>query len=202
MANSRVSILQRVRQHQPAVEPLPNLQEDWIRYDDVRAKFVEMLEAVGGSAIEVPNITAASTEINKLADHLGAESVCSLVADIEFGNGFPAIVDMGDVQKPHDLANIDLAILPVHFGVAENGAVWLHEPRLTYRVLPFLTQHLALILSAGQIVHNMHEAYERIDFSERTFGVFISGPSKTADIEQSLVIGAHGARSLTIFLTA
>ena len=66
----------------------------------------------------------------------------------------------------------------------------------------FIAQHLALVISASNIVHNMHEAYERLSFDSPGFGAFISGPSKTADIEQSLVVGAHGPRSLTVFVTA
>jgi L-lactate dehydrogenase complex protein LldG len=46
----------------------------------------------------------------------------------------------------------------------------------------------------------MHQAYERLQGREYNFGVFIAGPSKTADIEQSLVLGAHGARTMTVFL--
>ena len=46
----------------------------------------------------------------------------------------------------------------------------------------------------------MQHAYERIGSSNPNFGTFIAGPSKTADIEQSLVLGAHGPKTLTVFL--
>lgn len=100
----------------------------------------------------------------------------------------------------HDLQNVEVAILNAHFGVAENGAVWLAEFDMYYRALPFITQHLAVTINADDIVPTMHQAYELISKTNYDFGTFISGPSKTADIEQSLVIGAHGPRTMTVFV--
>ena len=94
----------------------------------------------------------------------------------------------------------DFFLASGEFAVAENGAVWVTDAGLTQRVLYFVVQHLALVVPARQVLHNMHEAYDRLAFDQPGFGLFLSGPSKTADIEQSLVIGAHGPRSLTVFL--
>ncbi|MEJ7589840.1 MAG: LUD domain-containing protein, partial [Ferruginibacter sp.] len=85
-------------------------------------------------------------------------------------------------------------------GVAENGAVWIYESQMKNRLLPFICQHLVIYLDVKNIVPTMHEAYELIDVAKEGYGVFLAGPSKTADIEQSLVIGAHGARSLLVYL--
>jgi L-lactate dehydrogenase complex protein LldG len=93
---------------------------------------------------------------------------------------------------------VDLAILRARLGVAENGAMWLSEREMVHRVLPFITQHLILLVDPGTIVATMHDAYRQVDIAETGFGLFVAGPSKTADIEQSLVIGAHGPRSLTV----
>jgi L-lactate dehydrogenase complex protein LldG len=111
--------------------------------------------------------------------------------------------------SPHALADVDVAIMPGEFAVAENGAVWVTDASVPLRAIYFLCQHLVLVVSESDIVDNMHAAYELLHTAGRNgnsifeaplFGAFIAGPSKTADIEQSLVIGAHGARSLTVYL--
>lgn len=103
-------------------------------------------------------------------------------------------------ENPKDLNDLDLAIIDGQFGVAENAAIWLEDENLGLRAVPFITQHLVIVLEKSKILGNMHEAYTMIGSQFSGFGIFIAGPSKTADIEQSLVIGAHGAKSLKVVL--
>jgi len=98
------------------------------------------------------------------------------------------------------LAEVEVLEIDGEFGVAENGAIWLTEESLPHRVAPFICQHL--LINVKKIVPHMHAAYEELGKVKSSFGLFLSGPSKTADIEQSLVIGAHGARSLTVVIHA
>ena len=93
-------------------------------------------------------------------------------------------------------------ILWCRFAVAENGAVWVTEQEYLVRVLPFICNHLAVIIDKNNIVNTMHQAYNFIGKMDYGFGVFIAGPSKTADIEQSLVLGAHGPKTMTVFVLA
>jgi len=118
------------------------------------------------------------------------------------GGGFDGMnINMDEITDSHELKDVDLVVLKGAFGVAENAAIWIPSNTLQYRVLPFITQHLVIVLDKSDIVLNMHQAYQKLDIqSTNGFGVFISGPSKTADIEQSLVIGAHGSRSLFVVL--
>lgn len=97
------------------------------------------------------------------------------------------------------LAEIEVLEIDGAFGVAENGAIWLTEEAMPHRVAPFICQHL--VIHVKKIVPHMHAAYEELGKVNSGFGLFLSGPSKTADIEQSLVIGAHGARSLTVVIS-
>src|SRR5690606_16455291 len=103
-------------------------------------------------------------------------------------------------QDPHALHDVEAAVIRAHFGVAENGALWITDELIFQKVVPFITQHLLVVLPASEIVPTMHQAYQRIGNVDYNFGVFIAGPSKTADIEQSLVLGAHGPRTMTVFL--
>lgn len=105
------------------------------------------------------------------------------------------------VAEAQDLDGTDVGVIMGGVACAENGCIWI-EQTMKEKAICFISECLIVIVSKKNIVSNMHEAYEHIQFNEKyNFGTFISGPSKTADIEQSLVYGAQAARGLTVFLT-
>jgi len=193
--SSRDSILKAVRQSQREATPLPTLDQNWMRFDDPIEQFTKVLESVGGKCIRVGSLAEIDGHLSSFPQFESAGMRASTVEGI----GQPTI-DVGAIDDPHKLERVDFAVLSGEIAVAENGAVWVTDGTLRHRVLHFIAQHLALIVPASNVVNNMHEAFEQLSFDSRRFGTFISGPSKTADIEQSLVIGAHGPRSHVVFL--
>ncbi len=192
--DSRRRILDALRSAAPPAAPAPDLSGVGVRWPEPAARLAEAVAAVGGTFARVPDRPALAAAVAELAARLGAARVGSAV------EGVPGNVDLAAVSDPHALEGLGLAVLPGAFAVAETGAVWVPGAVLRPRAVFVVTEHLALVVPAGEIVHDLHEAYRRISFPGAGFGVFVAGPSKTADIEQALVIGAHGARSCTVFL--
>ena len=192
---SREEILARLRASAPPDPGLPDLPSAGAILGDVAARFAEAVQAAGGAVVAVPGDAALPEAVRALVEKLGARRVASRVPAAG-----PGTVRLEDLSDPHELEGIDLAVLPGRFGVAENGAVWVDGEGLHHRGVFVVTQHLALVLPARELVPDLHVAYARVRFDGPGFGLFIAGPSKTADIEQALVIGAHGARSCTVFL--
>ena len=194
--SSRDRILSAIKANKPALNPLPeriNVGPKHVEPAAILAQFRTILQAVGSPVVEVMDYDEIRAHVRETFPD--STNTAVMVPDLQ---------DLADfslaVLDPHDLELVNLAILPGRLGVGENGAVWLTEAEAGHRVLPFITQHLALVLPQSGLVATMHEAYEHIQVDEKGFGVFIAGPSKTADIEQSLVIGAHGARSLVVYV--
>ncbi len=190
---SREAILSRVKQNQPAESPLPQLTNYDQHYEDLLQQYIGILRFIGGEAHivngyeQVAHIVRGSFHESKRI--ISAVELPGLDAEIN-----PLVKD------PHDLENVDLFITTSNLAVAENGSVWLKDEQLLERALPFISQQLAVILTKEAIVATMHDAYEIIGQTPYGYAAFVAGPSKTADIEQSLVLGAHGPKSFTAFI--
>lgn len=191
---SRASILEKIKQNQPsAVSELPSLTFLGLDTFDVVEKYKTVLKSIGGDFVEVKNYDAIIDFIKDNYD-IKKRIITTLPELAEI-----AVTDWFN-DDPHTLKDVELTIVKAHFGVAENSALWVTDAILGQRVATFIPQYLAIIVNRNDIVATMHQGYDRIGNQEYGFGTFIAGPSKTADIEQSLVLGAHGARGLMVFI--
>jgi L-lactate dehydrogenase complex protein LldG len=188
-------MLAALRRGAPREAPLPEPSGLGVRFEDPPAQFALSVGAVGGVCRRVADLAAAARALLEVPALAGARRVVSLVPGVS-----RSTIDPSVIADPHQLEGLELAVLPGSLAVAENGAVWVDGATLPHRALFVIAEHLALVVDAAQVVNDLHEAYARLAATPPGYGLFIAGPSKTADIEQSLVIGAHGARSCTVFL--
>lgn len=157
---------------------------------DLVEHYGEMLAKVGGTLIKVSNLDEVQAYLDKqMADN---QQVLTMVDGVQ-GNR-----QLNEVA--HELADIDLALVKAEFVVAENGAAFVRSTSTGHRVLPFIAENLAAVVSCEDVLPTMHQAAIQADVQPGELGSFIAGPSKTADIEQALVVGAHGACSMTVFM--
>jgi len=186
--SSRELILNKIRQTNNVEKvPLPIIDDFGITYENKIEKFQEVIQTVGGKGLG-----SSKDELDSVIQKLYPEAnlIASNVDGFTLGN-----YNSNDAKNPHDLEKLDLAVVKGEFAVAENGAVWIKNMDNKHRVLYFIAQNIVIIVNKKDVLNNMHEAYQKINFDDAGYGVFVSGPSKTADIEQSLVIGAHGPKS-------
>ena len=193
--SSKEDILKKYRANVRVKFDMPDLSDiKAVTYPDPLLQFMNMTKSVGGNAIEVEQ----GRDINELIRELypDAKEIASNLPEITIATRNP-----DTVGRARDLNGTDVGVVRGSFGVAENACVWIPQ-QMKEKAVCFISENLVILLPKSQIVNNMHEAYKRIQFDKTYdgYGTFISGPSKTADIAQVLVMGAQAARSATILL--
>lgn len=190
---SKEDILKKYRSNIREQFDMPDLSDiQAVTYPNPLLQFMNMTKSVGGNAIEVE----AGRDVNELIRYLfpDAKEIASNLPEITIATRNP-----DKVGRARDLNGTDVGIIRGSFGVAENACVWIPQT-MKEKAVCFISENLIILLPKSQIVNNMHEAYRRIEFNDYGYGTFISGPSKTADIAQVLVMGAQAARSATVLL--
>ena len=191
--SKKEDILSKYRSNVRERYDMPNLDDiRGITYPDPLVQFISMTENVGGKVIELK----PGQDVNKLIKELypDAKEIASNLPEITIATRNP-----DTIGSPQALNGTDVGVIKGLFGVAENACVWVPQA-MEEKAVCFISENLVILLKKTEIVNNMHEAYKRIQFNDYGYGTFISGPSKTADIAQVLVMGAQAARSATVVL--
>lgn len=190
--SSREKILNRLRNNVRETYDMPDLGFKKLTFDDPVAQFIETASTTAGAkVIEMKE----GDDINDLIRQAYPDAKV-ISSNVE---GVKADRNPDTVGAAQELDGTDVGVIKGEVACAENGCVWVPQT-MKEKAICFISEYLVLIVDKKNIVSNMHEAYQRIEMPEYGFGSFISGPSKTADIEQALVYGAQAARGMTIIV--
>ena len=172
---------------------MPSADISGITYADTVGQFIEMSKTVGSQVVVAkPGDTLDDLVREAYPD---ATVIASDMPELSI-----ATLNPDTVAEAQELNGTDVGVVRGQIGVAENGCVWIPQP-MKEKAVCFICEYLVIVVPKSGIVDNMHDAYARIEMPSTGLGVFISGPSKTADIEQALVMGAQAARGVTVIIT-
>lgn len=193
--DSKSKILDNIRRNSPEAAPYPALDRfAAITYDNKVEQFIQMVAAVGGRAEELAPDADIAAKIRELYPE-----ATRFISNLEMP-GLP-ITHPNHVATAEAMNGTDVTILASPLGVCENACLWVEQTE-EWRAQFFIAENLVIIVERTALVNNMHEAYQKVEemAPSTPYSGFISGPSKTADIEQALVMGAHGARGVVVFI--
>ena len=184
---SKAGIIENLKRNTKVVYPKPDLTFTHEGFENKLQEFLDICNNSGGRSETLHEGESIDEAIKRLFPD--AKSIACNVEGLTCGT-----FDADQVATPGELNGTDLVVCQGLFGVCENGAVYF-EQTYKQRAIYFIAEAMILIVPKEQLVDTMHEAMERIPVDyPAEFRGFIAGPSKTADIEQALVKGAHGPK--------
>lgn len=172
--------------------------------DDLKALFKKMAEEV--SAVihyskTQDDITVYIAEVMRANGHsrfaapAAPDKLCLDLMNSGFENIKSPLRDKAD--------DIDAGIVFASYGIAETGTLVVNSNDEDTRLATMLSETNFVVLNSGNIVEKAYDISKKLNtwFRETNYTAFISGPSRTADIERVLTLGAHGPLQLHIILT-
>ncbi len=189
--SAREIILKAIKENKPASDlelPPVSYYPSSMPVDDGVQLFIKNLTDNAAVVKRIKN----SHEITDLILHQWNEQKHIHAPMLPYLHNTPATADAA--------ATLDIAVVKAIIGVINNGAIWVNDQSLEHRSVAFLTKYLVILIDQQDLVDNLHEAYAKINPFDFGYGVWISGPSKTGDIEQALVIGAHGPLEVMVLI--
>lgn len=148
-----------------------------------------------------------------IENSLMANNSTRIVDRIEFINMKNEIIETFDyiylpslkIFKKVDIneQGINKAMLEANYGIAETGTIIFISYAENLRKASMLVQHLSFVLSKENILTSLEDASKILDAETKNksnYISFITGPSRTADIENQLIIGVHGPLSQEILI--
>jgi len=174
--------------------------------NDLVELFASRLAAVGGQAHRVVDSDAAATAIQSI---VGTERI-AWISD-EVGQRAPELIaalhrrgfETRAPQNPAEVRDQPLGLAIAEGAIAETGSAVMAEPRVTSRSVTLMTETLVVVCPTASLMPSLDEAagmLRDISAAGASYATFVTGPSRTADIERQLTVGVQGPSVFHILL--
>lgn len=206
MSEAREAILGSIRAHLAGVPAPPAPDRAQVvgrpRIEDPVATFVAALEALGGTVARVPDVAAAALHLAELARERGwsllARSDAPLLDGVLGRCEGIEVVDGSRLERTRLFA-CDAGLSTVQGAVAETGTLVLVASRERHRLVSLVPPVHVAVVHTDQIAPTLDAALAP-EHRSSPLVTLVTGPSRTADIELTLVVGVHGPRELHVVL--
>ncbi len=173
------------------------------------SQFEKELIAISGEFYSVKNVDGVAEIVSKFLNEakyrrlgISKEEICSDVAKIIQKKSGAVEIVLPDVltyeRRKREYSITEASVVHPAFAVADIGSLVFPYAQTGTTYPHFLCDNAFAVVFQNQIVANQFELFEKMDPAETKNMVFITGPSRTADIEKVLVLGAHGPRKLVV----
>lgn len=219
---SRSEMLSKLQELLDEAAPLPSAIPAFPRFDDPAATFRVEAERVGARVIEGLPLDAALSQVlvemhqNRLhwqgAGTLESHGIEYKLHGNPAGRNllysthpesqvtFPLELSSSEYSR-NSVAEVQISVGHAVYGVAETGTIVETVASGWGRVLPILSPCHVTLLSKGNLLMNQEVLFTTLDLrSGGSARLLMTGPSRTADIEKTLILGVHGPRTLYIIL--
>ncbi len=165
--------------------------------------FTAQLSAVGAQWTLVRSETEAGAALARILREAGARRVVGSDAPVvqrilqAVGNGIA--INRLDGLSRDDLFACDAGVTTAQWGIAETGTLVLESARERSRLLSLVPPIHVALLSTRCICESLGDALARVSVASHAI-TFITGPSRTSDIELTLVVGVHGPQTVHVLL--
>lgn len=170
---------------------------------DVVKHFTEQLTAVGAACTTVRSEAEAAAALNRILTDAGARRVVGSDAPVvqrllhAVGDGF--VLERLEHLSRDELFACDAGVTTAQWGIAETGTLVLESARERSRLISLVPPIHVALLSTRCICDSLGDALARVSITSHAI-TFITGPSRTSDIELTLVVGVHGPQTVHVLL--
>ncbi|MDR0871542.1 MAG: LUD domain-containing protein [Planctomycetaceae bacterium] len=196
----------------PVIPPPPKVWDiEGLSAAEMNSRFETNLKSVGGQFVSCTDFQQAVDGIRALLHNAGAKKVavmdrplCRRIAERlpEIEWVFPPD-DAANITAA-DLAQVDAGLVLPEYLLSDTGSCVFSAPAAFDRLITYITPVSVVVAEKPMLRENLPALWQELEPQLKTAAtgefVFVTGPSRTADIEKILVLGVHGPKTLAVFL--